>query len=36
MAGRDHVAGDMLEAFDFGGPPRGRMVLPQRDCSNVS
>ena len=35
MAGRDRVAGDLLEAFDFGKAPRPRMVLPQRDCSNV-
>ena len=35
MAGRDRVAGDLLEAFDFDHAPRPRMVLPQRDCSNV-
>ena len=35
MAGRDRVAGDLLEAFDFNKAPRQRMVLPQRDCSNV-
>jgi phospholipase C len=36
MAGRDRVAGDLLEAFDFSRPPRSRTVLHQRDCSNVT
>ena len=35
LAPRDHVAGDMLEAFDFTRKPRPRLVLPERDCSNV-
>jgi len=35
MAGRDKVAGDMLEAFNFAHPPRPRLLLPERDCSNV-
>jgi phospholipase C len=35
MAGRDKVAGDMLEAFNFDHPPRPRLLLTQRDCSNV-
>jgi phospholipase C len=35
LAPRDHVAGDMLEAFDFSGKPRPGVVVPERDCSNV-
>ncbi|MFL5798473.1 MAG: phospholipase C [Actinomycetota bacterium] len=35
LAPRDHVAGDMLEAFDFTRKPRPRLILPERDCSNV-
>ncbi|HEY7282625.1 MAG TPA: alkaline phosphatase family protein [Actinomycetota bacterium] len=35
MAGRDRVAGDMLEAFNFANPPRPRLLLPRRNCSGV-
>jgi phospholipase C len=33
LAPRDHVAGDMLEAFDFTGKPRAPLLMPERDCS---
>jgi phospholipase C len=32
---RDRDAGDMLEAFDFGQPPRHPFLLRPRDCSKV-
>jgi len=36
MAGRDRVAGDLLEAFDFEAPARPADVLEERDCSDVT
>jgi phospholipase C len=36
LADRDRIAGDLLEAFDFGGAPRPAMPLRERDCSKVT
>jgi phospholipase C len=33
---RDRIAGDLLEAFDFTGPPRPPLEMPERDCSKVT
>jgi phospholipase C len=32
VAERDRMANDMLDAFDFTGPPRPRMLLTERVC----